>query len=393
MWLGDKLQKLNQVLRLPEEKKGRILADMLRTIDAQSSLKSAERRTIPGTGPMAYIFKKMPVAAAFVLILLLGGGTSFAAQGSLPGDILYPVKIGLTEKIAETFQFTPQAKATFESQVAATRLDEAAKLASQNRLSDNWKNVLGASFEAHATAAQKTITNIQAQGDAATAAGLASDLEASLKARHAVINQLEGSSTVTIGQTIADTVKIRQEAESGITSVASQDPQGAKNSADGKLNAAENVISSAENYVGNLNLNTSTLFGAQEKLSEAQNLYSQAQTKLNAGDYSGAFNQAQEAIRTAQEVKISTNLQSDLNLKGPFSVTVSGEDDGKETENEGSGRSIPAAASSTQFGNFIKAGEDDARERTSGNDTLAPRANSTSTPFKVNVRGDDGGGD
>ena len=39
----------------------------------------------------------MPLA--LIAILFVGGGVSFAAQGSIPGDFLYPVKVNVTEKI------------------------------------------------------------------------------------------------------------------------------------------------------------------------------------------------------------------------------------------------------------------------------------------------------
>ena len=42
------------------------------------------------------LIKDMTIA--LIIALVLGGGTSFAAEGSLPGDLLYPVKIGVNEE-------------------------------------------------------------------------------------------------------------------------------------------------------------------------------------------------------------------------------------------------------------------------------------------------------
>lgn len=103
MWLGDKLQKLKKGINLSEERKDNILSDMLRKIDAGAALRGreAERRISKGSISIINIFKKMPVFAAILVAALLGGGTSFAAQGTLPGDLLYPVKVGFNERITE----------------------------------------------------------------------------------------------------------------------------------------------------------------------------------------------------------------------------------------------------------------------------------------------------
>jgi hypothetical protein len=383
MWLGDKLQKLKNNINLSGERKGRILSDLLRKIDAGELLREreADRRIGKGSVSIINIFKRMPVFAAILVAALLGGGTSFAAQGSLPGDILYPVKVGFNEKIAEAVQFTPQGRVAIESQIASTRLDEAAKLASQNKLADNWKNVLEANFKLHADAAQRSIAEINADGNSASAASLASDFEASLKARHDVINQFRGSSTVAIGGEINDTMKLRRDAEDNVASNSLRGGEGVKNSAEGKIGAAENVIASAQRYFDGLNIGTSTIADARAKLASAKDIYVQAQAKFVVGDYASALGLAQNAIRTAQEAKISVNLQSDLKLAGPFSVTRHGDD---EEDVVGSS----ASASATRRGGDDR-GSADKKERKSGKDVLAP-STSTSTPFKVNVRGDDG---
>ncbi len=400
MWLGDKLQKLKKGINLSEERKDNILSDMLRKIDAGAALRGreAERRISKGSISIINIFKKMPVFAAILVAALLGGGTSFAAQGTLPGDLLYPVKVGFNERITEAVQFTPQGKAAVESQIAATRLDEAAQLASQNKLADNWKNVLEANFKLHADAAQKNIAEINSGGNSASAVSLASDFEASLRARHDVINQLQGSSTVTIAEEINDTIKLRHEAENNIASNTDQNTGDIKNSAKEKLNTAANVLDSVQGYFDNLNVATSTLADAQNKLDSAKDIYGQAQAKFIAGDYSSAFSLAQDAIRAAQEAGISVNLQSDLKLKGPFSVTRHGDDDEEEDVppviNFGATASstVSAGASEDSHSGDSNKGGDDEKERKSGKDILSP-LNSTSTPFQVKVRGGEGSDD
>jgi hypothetical protein len=72
----------------------------------------------------------LPVSAALILILVVGG-TAFASQNSLPGDVLYPVKI-LTEEITVATSLTPQARSQARLSIASQRVQEASKLTERN---------------------------------------------------------------------------------------------------------------------------------------------------------------------------------------------------------------------------------------------------------------------
>ncbi|MCD5401406.1 DUF5667 domain-containing protein [candidate division NPL-UPA2 bacterium] len=71
--------------------------------------------------------RRFNVIAIIVAIVLavsgLGGGTVYASQGSLPGDVLYPVKLG-SEAVGEFFTFDPEAKALLQTKRALTRIGE-----------------------------------------------------------------------------------------------------------------------------------------------------------------------------------------------------------------------------------------------------------------------------
>jgi len=70
------------------------------------------------------IFMKYSLAYASAFALIVGtGATSFAAEASLPGDILYPVKTNINEKVFETINFSKASKA----QVAVGFMDKRMK--------------------------------------------------------------------------------------------------------------------------------------------------------------------------------------------------------------------------------------------------------------------------
>jgi hypothetical protein len=75
------------------------------------------------------------VVAALIL-LLAGGGVAFAAEATLPGDRLYPVKVEVTEPLRDSLALSSSGKAYLEELKIERRLKEAAKLAAEGRLTD-----------------------------------------------------------------------------------------------------------------------------------------------------------------------------------------------------------------------------------------------------------------
>ena len=85
-------------------------------------------------------FTRQTVGSIFAIVLLIlmlaGGGVAFASEDTLPGDLLYPVKITVIEPIRDTLAFSASAKVYLEELKIQKRLKEAAILASQGRLTD-----------------------------------------------------------------------------------------------------------------------------------------------------------------------------------------------------------------------------------------------------------------
>ncbi len=77
--------------------------------------------------------RPVPVALALALVLAVilgGGGVVKAAQGSLPGDVLYPVK-QVQEKVELALALTPEQRVMERLEQAQRRLQEAQALAAQ----------------------------------------------------------------------------------------------------------------------------------------------------------------------------------------------------------------------------------------------------------------------
>ncbi|HVU75882.1 MAG TPA: DUF5667 domain-containing protein [Candidatus Paceibacterota bacterium] len=125
-----------------------------------------------------------------ILILMLGSGTAFAAQGALPGDTLYPIKIHVNEAVAGALAVSDAAKASYNTEVAAERLKEAQALAAQNKLSASTTDQLTQDYEAHAALAVAYADKVDTN-DAAKGAELRANL-ATLQAEGTVLATVAG---------------------------------------------------------------------------------------------------------------------------------------------------------------------------------------------------------
>ncbi len=126
------------------------------------------------------LFHKSAVLLLAVALVVVGG-VAYGAEASLPGDLLYPVKINVNENARALITFSPEAKANWEVRRAERRLEEAERLAADNRLDEKTEAQLAANFEKHAQRAEKLG---------------ATDLVISLRAHEVVLEKLTSNSSL-----------------------------------------------------------------------------------------------------------------------------------------------------------------------------------------------------
>lgn len=132
------------------------------------------------------------LASAFVLVLLVSvtGGTSIAARYSLPGDILYPVKINVNEKVETFTAYSSEAKATVEAGHVNERLTEAEQLSTVNKLNENTKAEISAQFSQDLKATMTHIETLNSTGNEKSATQVKVNIEASLQKHRDIVNQI-----------------------------------------------------------------------------------------------------------------------------------------------------------------------------------------------------------
>ena len=101
-------------------------------------------RPAPGRPRQGFhILMRPAFAGALIAVLLIGtGGAAYAAEGTLPGDLLYPVKVSVTEPVVTALTPSGSAQVSWQITIAKRRLKEAATLSSEGRLATSTEATL-----------------------------------------------------------------------------------------------------------------------------------------------------------------------------------------------------------------------------------------------------------
>jgi hypothetical protein len=104
------------------------------------------------------------LATAFVLLVVCTGGVSYAAESSVPGDLLYPIKINFNEQVRSTFTFNSKSKAEWNMEQVERRLEEAETLKEEGRMTPELRAQIKTEIEVHQADMEDRLQNLEEQG-------------------------------------------------------------------------------------------------------------------------------------------------------------------------------------------------------------------------------------
>ena len=256
--------------------------------------------------------KPMPIAA-LLIVTLLGGGTSVAAESSLPGDILYPVKIHVNETLRQTISFSPEAKAGWDARRAERRLEEAVELALRGSAKPETATRLAETFVMHTDQVEKRIKELEAKNTPA-AAELATRFEASLKAHEKILAAAattpEGDDPVRVALkkklVAAELNRIEAEASTAAEAAIKKSDQGFRHAVEGKLKSAIGTISAARSFleVRKAKLDPAVLAQAEARLVAANATIAEAKKLLDEDRPGEALSAISRALVAADEARL-----------------------------------------------------------------------------------------
>lgn len=302
-----------------------------------------------------------PRFAAPALVVLLCASTAYAAEGALPGDPLYAVKIHVNETLGGALAVGDPAKAAWNASVANERVVEAQRLAVENRLTASASAQLQSDFETHASAAAKYADTVS-KDDPVAGAALEAQLTA-VNAQGAVLAQLgdqdKDKQTKENALAFADHVRASASAgadEQGAAPAAAApmlktfaalapEPAGsgaATTSKDDGASAAAAVKTQAANALLALQKKYSSLRSSlATSTAEALDAKNAAiQDELDAGDAASSSDQALSHYKRAlsMSVTLTTFLKADAQFRGKNLLSsllrTDGDDDGNKNNKE-----------------------------------------------------------
>ncbi len=129
-----------QEIKLSNEEKTKIMQRVL-------------SRSLFAPVPSTWIARQMVVVKHHLVVfsalflIVATSGMAFASERSLPGNILYPVKINVTEPARDLIKLAPEAKIEWKADKAVRRLEEAELLFVQNKLDDEKRQKIEVLFD------------------------------------------------------------------------------------------------------------------------------------------------------------------------------------------------------------------------------------------------------
>ena len=289
------------------------------------------------------------MAIALIIVLLVSGGASYAAEGALPGGVLYPIKVGINEEVVAALTFNSESKANWNARIAERRLEEAEELAAGGGLSADARAKIEANFDKHAERVQARIVRFETEKNLKAASDIGSNFETSLRAHENILNRIAENKTETeaevkqILKKVKTKIKESEAERNRVEAKVEARTNGEfKAAAAGKMGAAENKITEARGFIGKNggSVNTETAGKADAELKLAESAVTDGKTKMGVEAYGEAFVFFQKAIRIAQNAKLIMQAEKTFEIEiGIPSLHLRGEGQSKvvppEKQNRG----------------------------------------------------------
>lgn len=288
-------------------------------------------------------FMRHSVPALAAVIVLVGGGTAAAAEGALPGDILYPIKVRVNEEMRATLATTPKAKADWQVSRAERRLEEAATLALSGKLDDATRADLDTNLDAHVKVANEKRIQLEEENEVAEASEVETNIQAVLIARENILDgklaataaaaaRLEAVALMMSARAVSevndDKVGKGDEADPSRRSVAEVETKGNQKAAKARIEAAKKFLGRVDGR-----LSPDARVQVETQLKEAAEAFSSGEVEVSEGNKTDASSHFDSALESA------TKIEAIVSVSANTDVSVSSEDANSDGENSGSGSS------------------------------------------------------
>ncbi len=315
------LEKLKGI-KLSESSRSRIEETLLsyarfHSVRAERGSRSIEQvpsRTSSITRLLSIRIRSM--TALLLIALMIGGGTSYAAEGAVPGDALYSLKTEVNEQVKSAFTVSNQAEAQLEARFAEERLVEAEKLAARGQLDEEASAQLSARLKTHYENAETRSEQAESEGDYESSAAVRASLEGAFRAHADILANLnqniKGNAGASLIAEIRGYANDSAHAQATATVDTSRD---VKAQVSGIIEASEIVITKAQRALSNAEgkIEAETYTRIEAHMKEAVAAEASAKSAFDTNAYTEAYSHAHKATRIGTEVQAMS--ESALRLK------------------------------------------------------------------------------
>lgn len=200
--------------------------------------RNIETYTQPITSPFArtthrFILRPMQAIAVMLVVLISSGtGLSYASSETLPGDLLYGFKVGVSEEVTGLVM-NDNDRASYEVKRAVKRLEETAQLALVGRLDHDAEKVIREQIIKHTTKASRLAEKASVKNPEATitiAADITNELSAHSKALTEIkeIKKINGELTAILETTEQALLAAAQDEKDGLEVLALENTEESK---------------------------------------------------------------------------------------------------------------------------------------------------------------------
>lgn len=261
-----------------------------------------------------------PVGFAFALVLVVGIGTTYASETSLPGDPLYVIKVGFTEPMQGVLYVSPVEKAEWNTELLSRRLEEAAMLASKGNLNDSARASIENQIAIKAHDVNESVQRLKATDiGVVAAASVESDLEASLVGHERVLTGLsidlpnEAPSIAPLLHKVrvqaGETNSKRKSTEHDVTV---QTDTKVRAAAANQQKNARDKVKQIRVLANSKRLQASTTAEADTSATEIEAAIVSGEQKFSEGKFGEALTTFQATIRAAKAVQVNLDAEDRL---------------------------------------------------------------------------------
>ena len=311
------IHKSGEDISLTREERARARA----LLAEYAAMKPVRRRTM-APAPRGWImFIHRPAFASVTVVALLfvgSGGVAYGAEGTLPGDLLYRVKVGVTEPIVSALATRGERETRWQMTIAERRVHEAAVLAKEGRLDADTETALATRF---VRAAEHAAVAVAEDSDPVSATVAVTGFVTRLDAYDHVLKQsADGTDSTKALRSVVSAQRgsWHQEDTTAVASTSSPARHRASSPADAaklERKARAALHDSADTIdQATASLNASSSVSANEALQQATDFAEEGHERLKKHDDEGASKAFRASIGATARLDVLTRAASSLQI-------------------------------------------------------------------------------